>query len=743
MKVGIVTYLKNDSISEILQVWALKRAFEKKGCQVKIVNACFEMNEDFSRTNHSLKGWKQWLPFHPVRKSSEDAGIEPKNMHFKEEDISFFDDYVECFDKNIFTEEVNHMDLCVVTGEKTWSIRNWNSLEETLFLAEIKEGVKKAALGVGDNQLGYSAKERKMLKKWVNEFSFIGVVQSEFQQELQKVIKNQVTVIQDSTLLLRRSEYSMIKKDLLTEQRFILVDMNQYDSQLVEIADKVSNESGLPIYCYQYKGVFQNEVEEEYVTQPSEYLGAVEKADYVITNHFHGTVFALLFERQMLYISGREVYKRTEELLDNLGMKKHRIAVASEYKNLKQAEIANKYALPKKMGLLKVETLKNMNILLGISVGEELVDCPTNIMKKDCCGCYACKEICPHNAITMVPDQEGFSYPIVNPELCTSCKACEKVCVIREPKKVEWKPEFPKVYAAYRSDEKIRMKSTSGAIFPGLARHIILTKKGYVCGVRYDEDMNVVMDIADNMADVKKFYGSKYVKSDLNGVYPRIRKLLQEGQYVLFSGLPCECSALRSYLRKDYGTLYICEILCHAAPSPKLFKKYVEYLTEEFGSKVTNIKFRDKRKGWLIHQNTMVIEFADRSPKRVNARKNNYFRAFLNDYIARPSCSDCKFTYLERAGDITIGDYWGIQDIDPELFDNKGVSCVFINNKRGLEIWNRIKQHYEYKESTLDLAYMKNHKKPSPYRSEREEIFGRFDNEPIDILLEEFNDLKK
>jgi coenzyme F420-reducing hydrogenase beta subunit len=152
--------------------------------------------------------------------------------------------------------------------------------------------------------------------------------------------------------------------------------------------------------------------------------------------------------------------------------------------------------------------------------------------------------------------------------------------------------------------------------------------------------------------------------------------------------------------------------------------------------------FRDKSKGWLIHKATMVIEFANGKVINVNARKNNYFRAFLNDYISRPCCSACGYTFTNRVGDITIGDFWGIKDIDPSMFDDKGASVLLINNKSGNALWELVKDRFIYKDSDLALAFAKNHRAPCEYKRERMELFRKLDKKPVDDLLAIYNDLK-
>lgn len=148
---------------------------------------------------------------------------------------------------------------------------------------------------------------------------------------------------------------------------------------------------------------------------------------------------------------------------------------------------------------------------------------------------------------------------------------------------------FPKVRAVMNRKLDVRMGgSSSGAVFPELCKQFIEERNGVVVGVTYDENMQVVSKIAETLEEAKAFRNSKYVKSQFAQNFPKVKELLQQGRYVLYTGLPCECAALRSYLRKDYDNLLIQEILCHAGPAPRIFGGYIKALEEEHGSKVTN-----------------------------------------------------------------------------------------------------------------------------------------------------------
>lgn len=306
----------------------------------------------------------------------------------------------------------------------------------------------------------------------------------------------------------------------------------------------------------------------------------------------------------------------------------------------------------------------------------------SNIKIEDCCGCGACYNKCPTGAITMQENNEGFLAPVIDETKCTNCGLCTKACpLLNFQYKNNPKPDC---YAAMADDE-IRMKSSSGGMFTLLA-NFILDKGGYVCGAAFDDDWSVHHIIIDNKEDLSKLRGSKYVQSDTENCYKEIKKLLDADKYVLFSGCPCQVAGLYTFLGKEYEKLYTTDLICHGSPSRKVWKKY---LTENFDIKnITKIDFRDKTKfGWAT---TMNIYFKDRAPFHESTAENKYYQAFCPCLILNKHCSQCKYSKLPRQGDISLGDWWGIDNFSKGLNDNKGTSQVLVNSKKGKKIWKGI-----------------------------------------------------
>lgn len=338
--------------------------------------------------------------------------------------------------------------------------------------------------------------------------------------------------------------------------------------------------------------------------------------------------------------------------------------------------------------------------------------------KEDCNGCSACSLICPQKCIEMVEDKEGFFYPFIDEKKCISCNLCRNKCrtlLNVESDKIEF-------YAGYNLDENDRLHSSSGAIFPLLSKKVI-SNNGVVFGAYYDDNMNVRHGYADNLEDCKKFKGSKYVRSDIIGIYQKVKEFLDDDRFVLFTGTPCQVNGLNIFLNKKYDKLIRCDIVCHSNPSPKVFRGYVNNISKKYKSKVTNIEFRNKKDGWRKYNPVIFFE----SENKI-IHDHLYLNAFGNGVISRPSCYKCEFTSINRASDITIADFWGVEKYNPELDDNKGTSLVVISSKCGQDIFNQINKDLKYVEIDSEKAFKYNHNKPVLMNKNRQNLFNKIDD---------------
>lgn len=301
----------------------------------------------------------------------------------------------------------------------------------------------------------------------------------------------------------------------------------------------------------------------------------------------------------------------------------------------------------------------------------------------DCTACAACVSVCPQKCISMVEDKEGFLQPKIDTKQCILCHKCEKTCPILNTESISDDFET-KAYAVINKDDEIRAQSSSGGVFFPLAKWVI-EQGGVVFGARWNDKWDVVHDYAEDIEGVKAFMRSKYVQSVVGDTLKQAKDFLDSGRWVLYSGTPCQLGGLRAYLGKEYERLIQVDLICHGVPSPGVWRSY---LKDYFGKeKIIGINFRDKKKGWIGFQ--CVIN-TDEKEIREGQMENTFFKGFLKNVYLRNSCYDCHFRAFHRLSDITLADYWGVNDICPQIYDNFGVSAVFIHTKQGSKIIDNI-----------------------------------------------------
>lgn len=311
--------------------------------------------------------------------------------------------------------------------------------------------------------------------------------------------------------------------------------------------------------------------------------------------------------------------------------------------------------------------------------------------KEDCVGCSACVQRCPQQCISLEEDAEGFVYPVVNKENCINCGLCEKVCPVLYQNESPKKPL--QAYAAINPNEQIRLNSSSGGIFTMLAESVI-KQNGVVFGASFDSEWNVRHEVIRTLDGLNWLRGSKYVQSNIGHTYSQTERLLKKGTCVLFSGTPCQIAGLKRFLRKDYDNLLTVDFICHGVPSPGVWRWYLSCHNATF---IKDIKFRDKSEGWrnfrfvLEHTKT----FADGKSNNIVLSslkdENGFMKAFLNNISLRPSCYVCPCKSGKSNSDITIADFWGIENFDLNLDDDKGTSLVLANSIKGVHCIDEIK----------------------------------------------------
>lgn len=303
-----------------------------------------------------------------------------------------------------------------------------------------------------------------------------------------------------------------------------------------------------------------------------------------------------------------------------------------------------------------------------------------------CCGCSACFAVCPKQAISMQADHEGFLQPILNKSECVQCNLCEKVCPVLHPNETR---EPLIVYAAKAKDDELRMKSSSGGIFSLLAREMF-KDGGIVYGAGWERPaMRVIHKSAENEEELEDLRGAKYVQSDMGNIYQQVKEQLKTDRQVMFTGTPCQIAGLKHFLQKEYANLLCVDVICHAVPSPLVFQRYLEERESIANAKVQHISFRNKSQGWK--QYSIELIFSNGIEYRMIWHQNPFLLFFVKGLYNRKSCHQCAVRELRCGSDLTIADYWGVDQSLPEMDDDKGTSVVLVNSIKGHQMFDELK----------------------------------------------------
>lgn len=344
---------------------------------------------------------------------------------------------------------------------------------------------------------------------------------------------------------------------------------------------------------------------------------------------------------------------------------------------------------------------------------------------KYCYGCRNCENICPTNAIRVSENEEGFLVPSIDKQKCISCGLCDKNCpytnfsINVELKKNIW-------YSCYLKDVKEREKSTSGGIFPALAKYF-LENDGLVCGCVWNKEMKTVHILSDSIENVNNMRGSKYLQSDLQLIIKEIKEKIDKRK-ILFTGTPCQVAAIKLYIG-EHKNLYTCSLFCEGVPSYKVWKKYVDVLEKKYNSKMVYASFRNKEIGW--DSPVAKYEFENNKiRKTLSYSYDKYVKGFLQGLYFRNSCNNCQYKGDGHNSDIIIGDLWGADKEQLKKTKYKGISAVILNSDKGKELFEKINYNFSYEliESEKVISYNKLLMESLKKNDRRDEFFRNIDS---------------
>ena len=541
------------------------------------------------------------------------------------------------------------------------------------------------------------------LRSYLDAFSHLSVRERQGQAIVTEVTGQTVPVVLDPTLLLTAEQWSAAAsrhmvaqggRQALTPQGYILCYCINRPGALAPYIQEFARRSGLPVV--QLCGIRQKVHPKARCildAGPAEFLELFENAAFVFTNSFHGTVFSTQFRVPFFTaVSPAELAdpesSRTFSLLSRLGLSNRIVGQGST--DALETPVDWDAVEPRLLAARAASLEYLLAALENRPFAPEPEAAPPAASTDQpprladwgrCTGCTACAAGCPKDAITMVRDSEGFSYPAVDLNACIHCGRCTAICPIlrqREPM------PLPAAFAAWNADDQIRRHSTSGGAFTA---EYILEGGGVVYGAAMDGKQHLRHVACFRKEDLWRLRGAKYVQSDLGQTFREIREALKK-RPVLFSGTPCQVDGLYRFLGGKPENLTTCDLVCHGVPSPGVWEDMVRSMERRKGKAIQSVRFRDKVTGWKDSHLTLI--YGDGTVDSAPLFATEYGRAFGRALFLRPCCHRCAYTNLNRPGDFTLGDFWGLGPDELPEQQTRGVSLLLVNSPHGSYLFDQL-----------------------------------------------------
>lgn len=742
-KVGIITIYKNNyNYGGILQAYALNKKINDLGYDCKTIS--YEPGKNAIYPNKIVQ-LEQYSKIEAIKKIKEKLYTKFKSKKYKNifyERKKKLDEFKYKYipSTEIYTDEtirVNYknFDYIISGSDQVW---NPNTVTYGYLQQFEHKNIKKISYAASISRNELTDRDKKIMIPAITDFDYISVREETAKKILKAEIKKDIDVVLDPTLLLNKKEWKNIESDTFDiSGKYVLCYFFSNSKKYRKIISKYCEKNNLRLiyipYAKQEFNFFDLKGKGETINAPSiqEFIKLIDNAEYIITDSFHGAVFSIIFEKKFLVVDREKntnvsMNSRLHDLLRKLELF-HRLVNLNNDLSLENISNDINYdKINEKLRKLKNDSINFLERSLRDYDKEDSRNI-CNIGEERCVGCYACYNVCPTKAIQVEENAEGFMFPKIDSEKCINCGRCKNVCPILNNKQIDGDPI---AYAVYNKNEEIRLNSSSGGIFSLLAEEI-LNENGIVYGVAFDDNFKVRHIKIDKKENLYKLRSSKYIQSKIEETYKECAQFLNQDKKVLFTGTPCQINGLKSYLKNEYKNLYTQDIICHGVPSDKVWDQYMEYRKKVDCKKtnneiITNVDFRSKSNGW----NSYSVKFKyDNNVYEKNHLEDLYMQTFLSEICLRKSCYYCNFKGKNRASDITLADFWGINKINKDINDNKGISLMVINSEKGTEIFNKIKENCEYIKVDFNQATSFNisYSKSSEINKNRDEYFNKLE----------------
>jgi coenzyme F420-reducing hydrogenase beta subunit len=721
MRIGIITFYWADNIGANLQCYALKRFLENMGHTVFVIQHRGE-TVSFKEEELKIVNFPHYKP-----KKIKYAAFATNNFNLTP---------IVVAGRFSLPLAKLKLDAIICGSDQIWSMPI-SGLGDTFFGGDFNgnDNVILASYAASLGATDLSDEGQKQLFQYkLRNFDFVSVREHTQSNLLAEIINAPVEVCIDPTLLLSEIDYKEIIAPRVCGDKYVYNHYyyNKNLPHLHKFTNDLLNKTKLPLVAsnltptYKFK---ETVVDGSDTWAVEEALSGLKYAEFITTSSFHAVTFSIIFKKRFWYIlKGDATDCRIIDLLADLGLQDRIVdgfqPIPDDY--AKHPDWVSVYA---RLWELRKKSVDYLLLATGGKKKQRVADYLSSNDEFTCYGCAACADCCPVSAIKMADSAEGFPFPKIDSEKCVKCGLCHKVCPYNT--KPQYDDYEPRAYLAYSLDDEIHTNSSSGGMFSTFANEI-LKRGGAVVGVRRDENFDAVYDAAMTAEDSFAFRYSKYEFPAHNDIFAKVKKVLEEGKLVLFTGSPCKIAGLKNYLKHDYDCLYTAEIVCHGAPSPIVQRIGLAAMEKKHNSKLISFTQRSTKMPSRAQASEYVFENGE--SELLPLRQDLLLLLLVQHISLRKCCNQCEFCKENRISDITFGDFWGSEKYyDGDV--HKGVSCLIINTSKGLELLESVKETLFLKAQTVKDIYSGNHSSPSKMHKKRGELFARLRGADVDFEM--------
>jgi len=738
LKTGLVTFYHIHHYGALLQAAATQRAVEQLGSECEIIDYFVNQNNALFRKPTGLGSAA--ADAHTALHYKELNARYQRFERFSRDHLKISGHRFESLEE--LTQAELPYDLILSGSDQIWNPKIFpdGHFDPVFFGAFSRRRKIAYAPSFGIPRIPEEMEEE--LRGYLGDFSHLSVREQQGRQIVKGICGQEVPVVLDPTLLLDRSQWSEIANtpEEYPKEGYILCYCISKPGALSSYIHKLAEQTGLPVV--QLCGIRQKvhpKAKCVFDAGPAEFLALFQNASYVCTNSFHGTVFSVQFQKPFFTaVAPTELAaperSRTFSILNRLGLTDRIIGkgdAAGLEDRIDWADASERLTRARQSSLDYLRAALTDEPYSEKAAQKTEGGLPVLADRSNCTGCSACVNSCPKDAIRMVRDKEGFSYPVIDGECCVRCGRCTNVCpMLRERETMP----MPAAFAAWNKDDKIRKDSTSGGVFSALAEYV-MEGGGVVYGAAMDGNQHLHHVACFRKEDLWRLRGAKYVQSDLGQIFREIKEMLKT-RSVLFSGTPCQVDGLYRYLGGRPENLITCDLVCHGVPSPGVWEDMARSIEKRRKKKLQAVRFRNKVEGWQNSHFTTVYD--DGTVDSAPLMNTEYGRAFGRALFLRPSCHQCAYTNLNRPGDFTLGDFWGLRPDELPEQQEKGISLLLVNTTHGSHVFDQLplaRQSFPIERAVAGNPRLAT---PIPQSGDRAAFFASYALEPFDKVRKRF-----